>query len=155
MYRIYQINNETTLAEIARKFNTNEEQLRVINGFDNSYIVTKGNYIIVPFSNTNENENFEIYKVRPGDTIYKVAQNYNLDYKQLLNLNGLDKDEFIYVNQEILVPKEGVSFVITDQNQSLTALANEFQTTIDNIIKQNDTIYLAPEQLMVYKKEIK
>ena len=153
MYRIYQINNETTLAEIARKFNTNEEQLRVINGFDNNYIVTKGNYIIVPFSNTNEN--FEIYKVRPGDTIYKVAQNYNLDYKQLLNLNGLDKDEFIYVNQEILVPKEGVSFVITDQNQSLTSLANEFQTTIDNIIKQNDTIYLAPEQLMVYKKEIK
>lgn len=155
MYRIYQIGEETMLSEIANKFNTNEEQLKIINGIDNNYVVKRGNYIIVPFSNINENENFDIYKVRSGDTIYKVAQNYNVDYKQLLDLNGLDKDEYIYANQEILVPKQDVLFKITKENETLNTLATKWQITIDDIIKQNATIYLKPEQLIVYKKENK
>lgn len=152
MYRIYQIQNETSLSEIANKFNTNEEQLMMINGFDNNYVVRRGNYIIVPISNINENENFEIYRVKSGDTIYKIAQQYEIDYKQLLDLNGLDRDQYIYVNQEILVPKKDVLFRITKENETLNSLADELKTTTNDIIEQNDTIYVVPQQLIVYKK---
>ena len=101
MYRIYQIENETSLEEIANKFNTTTDNLKKINGINNSYYIQRGNYIIVPLL---ENENFETYKVKQGDSMYAIAQKYNVNYNDLLDLNGLDKDEYIYPNQEILIP---------------------------------------------------
>ena len=152
MYRIYQIENENSLMEIANKFNTTEEQLKKINGIMDNYIVRSGGFIIVPTSETKQNENFMVYKVKQGDNLYSIARSYNTDYKQLMDLNGLDKDQYLYINQEILVPRDNVLFKITKENDTLNDVAKSFDTNVDEILKQNTTIYLNPEQLIVYKK---
>lgn len=152
MYRIYQINNESSLKEIADMFNTTEDNLKQINGIMDNYMVSRGNFIIVPIMEKPTNENFDIYRVKQGDSIYQIAQKYDVDYMDLLELNGLDKDQYIYVNQEIMVPKTGVDFIIVKENETLNNVLNSLNTTADELIRQNRTIYLMPDQLIVYKK---
>lgn len=152
MYRIYQISDELNLSDVANKFNTTEEQLKTINGLSGNVNLKRGDFIIVPAMATNKNENFDIYVVKSNDTLYKIAQNYGINYNELADLNGLDKDEYIYTNQEILVPKRNVEFIITGSRDTLNDVANKLSTTLDDIIKQNQTLYLAPEQLIIYKK---
>lgn len=152
MYRIYQISDELSLLDIANKFNTTEDELKLINGLNDNVTIKRGDFIIVPMKDTAQNENFDIYVVKQGDSIYKIAQSYGVNYNELADLNGLDKDEYIYANQEILVPKRNVQFTITDTRDTLNDVANRLSTKVSDIIEQNKTIFLAPEQLIVYKK---
>ena len=151
MYKIYKIQDEKTLSEIANKFDISLEQLKAINGINGTYIIEKGNFIIVPKDERN-NDNFITYKVKPGDTIYRIAENFGIPYKQLLDLNGLDKDEYIYIDQEILVPNKDVTFRITGENETLNNIADELSTTAYDIIEQNNMLILEPNQLIVYKR---
>lgn len=153
MYRIYQIEDETSLDDIAKKFNTTVQNLKQINGILNDYNVQRGSYIIVPISDM-EDGNFEIYRVKQGDSIYSIAQEFGLNYLDVLNLNGLDRDQYIYPNQEIMIPKKDLVFIITKENETLSDAASRLNTTEEEIIRQNRTIYLVPDQLMVYKKRV-
>ena len=148
MYKIYKIQKEKNLLEIANKFDISEEQLKMINGIDNDLIVKEGNFIIVP---KEESDNFINYKVKPGDSIYKIAESINVPYKQLLELNGLDKDEYIYIDQELLIPNKNVKFKVTTEDETLTKVADDLSAPIQEIIKQNDVI-LKSDQVIVYKR---
>lgn len=147
MYKIYKIQDEKNLLEIANKFDISEEQLKTINGIGNSYKVEEGNFIIVPKI---DSDNFITYKVKAGDSIYKIAEGINVPYEQLLELNGLGKDEYIYIDQEILIPNKNVKFKILDKNETLTKIADDLSAPIQEIIKQNNAIVLEPGQLIVY-----
>lgn len=152
MYRIYQIIDEKNLDEVARKFNTDVNKLKEINGIDDSYIVMRGNYIIVPIEDKNNNANFITYIVKPGDNMYAIAERYNVNYKDLLELNGLSKDQYIYPEQQILVPREGVLFKVTSDGDTITSVSDDLGVNVMDLINQNKSIYLIPDQLIVYKK---
>ncbi len=50
------------------------------------------------------------YVVQPGDTLYKIAWRYSLDYRDLADWNGLGSGNMIYAGQSIrLTPPEGWS----------------------------------------------
>lgn len=149
MYKIYKIQNEKTLLDIANKFDISVVQLKTINGIDDNYKVQEGNFIIVPKL---ENDNFITYKVKSGDSIYKIAESINVPYEQLLELNGLGKDEYIYIDQEILIPNKDVKFKIIEIDETLTKVADDLAAPIQEIIKQNDNIILNPNQLIVYRR---
>ena len=88
-----------------------------------------------------------------GDTIIGIARKYNLDYKQLLDLNGLDKDEYLYVGQQILIPNETTAFWITGDNDTLNDVANKFNLTPMDIIESNENIFLKPDQMLIFRKK--
>ena len=147
MYKIYKVKNGDTLESIARKFNTSVNNLRDINGID---YISMGQMIIVP-NNTN-NEWFEIYTIKKGDNLYSLADKYNISLVDLLNINGLDKDNYIYPGQEILVPKSDVSVIITRNEETIESASNRLGLDNDNLLRQNNTIYLMPEQLLINRK---
>ena len=64
-----------------------------------------------------------------------------------------DKDDYIYPGQEILIPNENVEIYITEEGSTLNDAVARLGTDINNILRQNDTIYLLPDQLIIYKKE--
>ena len=90
--------------------------------------------------------------VKKGDTIYEIAQKYNLNPAQLAKLNGLKEGEYIYPGDEIYIPKKNTGFYITGANDTLNYVANALQITPNNLANQNPTIYLLEDQLIVYKK---
>ena len=142
MYRIYEVQNGDTLASVASNLGVTPDVLATLNGLNISAILTPGQYIIVP----NEDTLFDKYIVKKGDTVYEVARKYNVDPSQLLKLNGLNKDDYIYPNGELVVPRSGTSFYITSEGDTLNGVMQNMKTTADNLAKQNKTIYL------VYKK---
>jgi len=148
MYDIYTVKSGDTVDSISNSYNITPYILYQLNGFSSDYILKENDNIIVPKISTTF---FDYYTIKKGDSLYKIAQKYNVDYKILALINGLDLDDYIYSNQVISIPKNGVSYYVVKENDSLNDVAKNLNTNIENILAQNSSLYLLPEQLIVYK----
>ena len=97
------------------------------------------------------NTYFNYYTIEKGDNLYAIAMKNNTNVKNLLLINGLNENDYIYPGQEILVPNEGVNIYVTE-NDTLRDVASKLGLSEEEIIKQNETLYLLPEQIIIYKK---
>lgn len=146
MYDAYIVQEGDTLDTISKKLKTSPEILQNLNGYDIN--LTEGNIIIVPKTNS---QYFNYYKVVKGDTLYKIATENNINPDLLAMLNGINKADYIYPNQVLLIPKAGSSLYITAEGDTLMEVAKGFKIKPEDLIKQNKNIYLQAEQLIVYK----
>jgi len=102
--------------------------------------------IIVP---KNKQEYFEYYVIEKGDSLYGIARKYNINPELLASMNGLNLADYIYPNQQILIPKSGYSYYITTDGDTLDTVSNVFKTNKNNLIQSNETIYLLGGQVLV------
>ena len=123
MYKIYQVTTNETLDDIARKFNTTREELIRLNGNINNLM---GSYLIVP-----NNSEYQTYTVKNGDNIYKIARDNNIDVATLLKINGLDADDYIYPNQQILLPTN--KMYVTSEGDTMGMILNKLGIKLDEI----------------------
>lgn len=150
MYEIYKVQTGDTLDSIANKYGTTQALLLQINGLPDSYTPLPNSEIIVPL---NQNSTYKYYTVKKGDNMYRIAEENNVNYELLLQINGLEKDDYIYPNQTILLPKNGLSLYLTKQGDTLSEILENFNTTYQEIKEKNSNIYLAPEQIIVFKEK--
>ena len=150
MYEIYAPKNTDTLATVANKFNTTEEELRQINGLEESYLIEQNKELIVPKI---KNNNYDYYTVKKEDSIYQIAKNNDIDYELLLKINGLDKDDYIYPNQTILLPKKDYITYLTKEGDTIEDIMNNTNTALEQLLKYNNNIYLVPEQIIIFKEK--
>ena len=149
MYDVYTIKEGDTIENIASKYNITPYILYQLNGINNNVSLIPGNNIIVPkIANTY----FDYYTIKKGDSLYKIAEKYNTDYKTLALINGLDENDYIYPNQIISVPKVGVKYYIVQEGDTLLDIGNKLNSNVIDLVNQNNQLYLLPEQLIVYKK---
>lgn len=147
MYDKYTVGYNESLNDIATYFNTTKEELMSINNLYDESMLRAGMDIAVPISN----DYFTTYTVNSGDNLYAIARRYNINPTLLAALNGLNMEDYIYPNQQIMIPKSGYSFYITKDGDTLSLVADKFKKNADEIIKMNQTIYLLPGQLMINK----
>lgn len=150
MYKIYQVEYGDTIASIANKTNTTSDNIKKINGINNDSNLVVGSLIIVPKEN---DKIFESYKVKQGDSIYSIARMYNVSPDLLLMLNGLSKNEYIYPEQEIMVPLAGFDVYITKAGDSIDSIINNLGIDANTLNKQNKKIFVVEEQLIINEKE--
>lgn len=136
MYKIYQVQNET-LEDIANKLNTTVDEIVKLNGTSN---IVPGSYIIVP-----ANKEFTTYIVKQGDNIYSIAKNNGVDYETLLKINGLDPNDYIYPNQEIIIPNRRV--YVTKENETIRDIINKLNI---KDIKNIEDLYLVKDQMIKF-----
>ena len=146
MYTIYQVMMGDTIEGIANKFNTDVNTIMKLNDINN---IVPGYSIVVPKNNSYLTQ----YIVKEGDTIYAIARKNNVSKDVLLTLNGLNEYDYIYPNEQILIPMEGVEIYVTRDNDTLNNILNTIGITANELVKQNDKLFLLPDQLVVYKKE--
>lgn len=149
MFDKYTIKPGDTLTKIANKFNTKPEVLMEINNMYYGEDLRTGMDIIVP---KEKEQYFNYYTIEKGDSLYKIAQKYNINPTLLASLNGLNMDDYIYPNQEILIPKSGYSYYITAEGDTLKNVAEMFKISEENLLRQNPTIYLLKDQILVTKR---
>lgn len=149
MYDTYKIKYNESLSDIAKKFNTNVKALKDINNLYYIDNLREGTEIIVPKDKENY---FEVYKIESGDSLYKIGRRYNINPELLASLNGLDMEDYIYPNQEILIPKSGYSYYITKEGDTIDIASEIFKTSKERLLKYNTSIYLLPGQIIVNKK---
>ena len=150
MYKIYQVEYGDTIDLIANKTNTTKDNIKNINGINNDADLVVGSLIIVPKDNEKV---FENYKVKAGDSIYSIARMYNVYPDTLLMLNGLNKNDYIYPNQEVIVPLKGVNVYITKQGDTIDGIINNLGIDANTLNSQNKRIFVIEDQLIVNKKE--
>ena len=82
-----------------------------------------------------------------------LAKKYNITVDDLAGLNGLNKEDYIYPNQEIVVPTGKAKIYITKNGDTVDTLSKKFNTDYGNVLNQNKKLYLLPDQLIIYEEE--
>lgn len=150
MYMIYQVEYGDTLDVIAKKTNTTVENIKGINGFSDNSDLVVGSLIIVP---REQNRLFDTYIVKKGESIYSIARNNDVDPDTLLLLNGLKKDDYIYPNQEIMIPQRGVKVYVTRSGDTIETLLENFGIDANTLDKENDKIFIMEDQLIIHNNK--
>ncbi len=148
MYDKYLIKHGEDLKTIAKKFNTEESVILELNNIPFSDMIREGKEIIVP---VNKEKYFEYYTIKQGDSLYAIGKKYNMNPELLALLNGLNSNDYIYPNQEILIPKNNYSYYVTKDGDTISLVSNKFNQPVSELLAHNETIYLLPGQLLVKK----
>lgn len=149
MYTIYQIMPGDNMNNLAMKFRTSIEELRRINSLPFNYDFAVGEQIIVPANNQNP---FLYYTVKKGDNLYSLARKYNTDIDTLLQLNGLNKTDTIYPNEQLLIPQANTNIYIVEEGDTLKDVSSKSNTNIETLLNNNEMLYLLPGQLIIIDK---
>ena len=88
-----------SLYQIAKKFNTTVETLKSLNNLT-SNTLSIGQKLIIPASK----EDYTIYKVVKGDSLYQIAQKYNTSVDEIKKLNNLSNNT-LSIDQELKIPR--------------------------------------------------
>lgn len=148
MYKVYQVQSGDTIERIANLFHTNTDMIRRLNGITGNVMLRPGSFLIVPVE---EESLFDTYIVQKGDNMYALARTHNVDYDMLLELNGLDADDYIYPEQEILIPKKGVKMYRVKDGDTVESVSNNLNTDYAELSKQNKNLFLMPDQILFYQ----
>ena len=149
MYEIYTMKEGDALEQIANMYNTTVGILREINGIIGDYGFNTGTQIVVPVE---KKQPYQYYTVKKGDNMYDIAREYDIDYNLLLQLNGLDDGDYIYPNQTIMLPKKGIKIYMTKSDDTLDLVLNRMGITIDELLRENENIYLREDQILVFRE---
>ena len=150
MFEKYRVKSNETLDDIARMFHTNKEYIEDLNNLYYSESLREGMDIIVP---KNKTKYFDTYTINKGDTLYAISKKYNINPNLLASINGLNLDDYIYQNQVILLPVSGYSYYVTAEGDTLETVSQMFKKNKENILKENETIYLLPGQILVSERK--
>ena len=100
-----------TLFKISKRYGVTLKELMYKNNFNNATKIIEGEVILIPHKDIYKFRNNEhlTYKVMEGDTLYKIARDYNLNLKDIISINNFSNDYYLKINQIILLPKEAKS----------------------------------------------
>ena len=149
MFEVYNVKSGDTIEIISQKYNITPNNLYKLNGLRNDYVLREGSNIVVPKTG---NSYFSYYTVKNGDSLYKIAKEYNVNYELLEILNGLKNEDYIYPNQVIAVPSAGVNVYITKEGDTLNGVIKGIKANPMLLLNENPNIYLTPDQIIVYKE---
>lgn len=148
MLNVYKTKFGDTLEIIADRLDIDIEKLQEANNLYYRGILREGTDIIIP----DTEKYFNYYIIEKGDSIYAISRKYNINPKLLAAMNGLSMEDYIYPGQEILIPKSNYSYYLTAEGDTLKNVAKTFSRSEKEIIDENKTLYLLPDQLIVCKK---
>ena len=141
---IYVVLKDDTLYSIARKFNTSVDKIKELNNLTSNtlnvgqtlIIPKKQDLIIAP-------SEYITYVVKLGDTLYKIANNFNTTPSAIMNINKLTSTN-LSLNQVLKIPTAKEEEIIdyntytVKSGDSLYKLANNFNTTVEKIKDLNN-----------------
>ena len=138
-YEIYEVMEGDSLYKIANKYNIMVSDLIDYNGLPTT-IITVGDIIRIPKNKVNGKEN--VYVVKPGDSLYKIANLYNVSINDLVATNNLTSS-ILSIGQELIIPIKPVTeedYVVYKvlPNDTLYSISKRFNTKVDVIKSFNN-----------------
>ena len=134
----YIVKRGDTLYSIALKNNTTVDKLRELNNL-NTNTLTIGQILVLPIE-TNIEE-YDIYIVKKGDSLWSISRKFNIDINDLIELNNL-KDLTLQINQSILVPKQQenieTDIYIVNKGDTLWSISNKLNIPVQTLKELNN-----------------
>lgn len=133
----YTVKSGDTLYGIAREFNMTVDELKKINNLTSNNLsvgqVLKVNSSNIPTST-------DVYIVKSGDSLYKIANMFNTTVNDLKSLNNLSSN-LLSIGQQLKIPTSGSSsnkVYVVERGDSLYGIARKFNTTVTAIQSLNN-----------------
>ena len=100
-----------TLLKISKQYGVPLKELMYKNNLNDATRIIEGKAIVIPLKNQEKDYKADnpIYKVVEGDTLYKIARNYNVNLQDIIDLNNLGNNSFLELGQIILLPKGAIN----------------------------------------------
>ena len=138
-YETYTIKDGDSLYSIANKYNITVNDLIDYNALP-SMVITVGDVIKIPKGKTPNTDN--IYTVKPGDTLYRIANMYDVSIEELKNYNNLTSN-ILSIGQKLIIPTKPVTeedYVVYEvmPGDTLYSIANRYNTKVDSIKSFNN-----------------
>ena len=140
----YTVQKGDTLYSISKKFNISVEEIKKINNLKSNTLSIgqklnlNGN---LPDNETNEIE-YDNYTVQRGDSLWSIAQKYNITVNELINLNELE-NTILQIGQNLKVPKINIvepeyEIYIVKKGDTLWSISKENGLTVNEIKELNN-----------------
>ncbi len=139
----YVVKSGDTLWSIARRFGVSVETLRRANGIYSDMLMI-GQIIRIPIKSIMYSDEYIMYQVKPGDTLWSIARRFNTTVDSIVIANNLTTN-MLMIGQQLKIPIKNHIYIVR-YGDSLWQIARRFQTTVDDLKKMNnltgDTIYI-------------
>lgn len=108
---VYTVQKGDTIQKIAKKYNVSEEEILKANNIQDPKKLREGQKIKIPITSSKEsstpkkssNIKEEIYEVKYGDSLEKIAKKYGISVKDLMEYNDM-RDEKIFAGDQLKIP---------------------------------------------------
>lgn len=157
----YTVQKGDSLWSIATKYGITVNELKELNNLSTNNILV-GQNLKVKLNSEKPLEDYLVYTVKSGDSLWKIANNYNTTVDTLMKINNL-KGTNLIINEQLLIPKEnnieievkedtkGIEYIVKS-GDTLSKIANSYNISIDNIKSanklNNNTIYVGQKLLI-------
>ena len=145
----YTIQSGDNLGKIAAQYNMDYKDLASFNNIADPNLIMPNQVLNIPDreTSTTSNTNQDIsYRVKPGDSLSKIAKNYRTSVGELQRINNIENPNLIQVDQEILFPETVVRTPVEPTEPSWIST--------DDIKQRNDSINQLSDIDVVMKGQI-
>ena len=139
---IYVVKKGDTLYSISKKLNISIDTLKALNKLNTNEIYV-GQQLIL--SNDKNTEEYDVYTVKKGDSLWSISQKYNISVKELIELNNLN-NLTLQINQKLKVPKtiiiepeeNDTEIYIVEKNDTLWSISRKFNISVNELKELNN-----------------
>jgi LysM repeat protein len=174
-YLEYQIKEGDCLWTIAHKFQLSIQEVAEANDIDEEEILCPGSLLVIPkdqADNSNEKKvtTTIVHKVKKGESLWDIAQQYRLSLDKISSVNDLRKPDSLYIGQEINIPIENQKEAQQNQSAELsfepeessyktmsTSLNQEFRESFietDYTVKPGESLWAIAQNYHISLKEL-
>ena len=138
----YIVKSGDTLWSIARNYGLTVDEIKKLNNLTNNNL-TIGMSLLVNSDNINNDNNdeleaYEYYTVKSGDTLYSIANKFNLTVDELKNYNNLSSNN-LNINQKLIIGEKALGNIYKVQRgDTLYSIAKMFNVSVDDLRNANN-----------------
>lgn len=133
----YVVKKGDSLWSISNKYNTTVEELKKLNNLS-SNLLSIGQVLILPKSNTTPTNNQINYIVKKGDSLWKLANTYDTTVDIIKSVNNLSSTT-LQIGQTLIIPTTNkYTTYMVKKADTLWSIANANNTTVDELKMLNN-----------------
>ncbi len=137
IYRTYTVVKGDTLYGIASKYDISVDELKRLNNLTSNTLYI-GQQLKVPEKDIEESEEYEIYTVVKGDSLWLISQKYDVPVDDLIELNNLETVN-LQIGDKLKIPKStSKKTYIVKKGDSLWSIAKDYNISVEELKLANN-----------------
>ena len=132
----YTVKSGDSLWSIAKKNNISVSKLKEANGLTSNSL-SIGQVLKIPQKQEIPEDDTNLYIVKKGDSLYKIAQNNNTTVNELIQLNNLTNTN-LSIGQVLKLPTKVFNTYVVKSGDSLYKIAQNNNTTVNQLKQLNN-----------------